>query len=225
MPMVDSKTETLRNFVRHHRTQPRSIKLDADGAETWQAVLVKVEQLINSVAVEVNGVMNDLTLTQQGQLERLAKIGPRVCNNFSNIGIVLNQADQAKARLEKVLYGPPTQAPGGNEIVEFLKQQEIRSMIGKGNANAEFLKAVERDDVETTVALLAWPGGSPITDDIKGGAEKSYATRTNPGALEKLKFVEYLHEHVSVLAEQISQWLIHLGAAPESVQKAVRAKE
>ena len=225
MPMVDAKTETLRIFIQQHRTQPRLSKLDDDGVERWQAILEKTEHGVLAVATEVNAVMNDLTLTQQGQLQKRAKIGPRVVGNFSNLGVVLNQADQAKARLERVLFDPLTQPATGNEVVKFLKDQELRRTIGKGEAAAEFLKAVERGDVDTCRALLTAPGPSWVSDEILQRGKAAYAENVNHAGWEKLQYVEYLREHLSSLAGQVAQWLLHLGATPESIQAVVKTSK
>lgn len=222
MSMTDAKTQTFITFIRHHREQPRSVGFDADGAERWQAILAKLEQLIQPVATEVNTVMNDLTLTQEGQRQKLMAIGPRVVNNFKNLGVVLSEADKAKARLETVLFAPITTKPTGDAVVTFLREDAIRRTVGKAQAGTELLLATERGDIETMRALLDWPGRPMIAEDIKKRAFDAYAQKTNPTAWEKLRFIEVLRDNLEVLATQTAQWLRHLGATPEAIAQAVK---
>jgi hypothetical protein len=217
-------TATLQTLIRHHREQPIRPGFDDDGKAVWLAILQKLDELVQPVAVEVDAVMKNQQLSDQGKRDMLMGIGPRVVGNFVNMGTVLNQADHAKARLEKVLFSEITKKPSGNEVVTFLREDAIRRTTGKAGAGTAFLKALEADDTESARALLDWPGGSPITEDIKRRGEEAYAQRTNPDAWEKLQYIEFLRENLAALAASVAQWLIGLGASAESVQKSVKAQ-
>ena len=106
-----------------------------------------------------------------------------------------------------------------------MREQEIRNTTGKAQADAEFLKALESDDLETARALLDAPGGSMIADEIRRRGEEAYAKRTNPDGWDKMQYIEFLRENLSVLSQQVAQWLKHLGASVEAIQGVVTPKE
>jgi hypothetical protein len=84
---------------------------------------------------------------------------------------------------------------------------------------------VDAGDTDTTRALLSAPGPAWVSADIRQRGEAAYAQRTNPDAWQKLQYVEFLRENLAALAAPVAQWLIHLGASAESVQKATKAKD
>jgi hypothetical protein len=219
--MTDSKTAALQTFLRHSLEQPQATGLDPEGRDIKLATLTKTAPSVAVVALEVNGILNDLKLSDQGQQTKLMAVGPRVVPMFEHIGIVLSQADQAQARLEVVLFGAITKEPAGNEVVRYLRQAEIRRALGaasKSERNAKYLLAVEVNDFETAQALLNWPGGPMVSPDIQKRAREAFAQRTSPEALAKLHGIEVLREQLTVLATQVAQWLLHLGASPEAIQ-------
>ena len=218
-------TQTLQTLIRHHREQPIKPGFDDDGKAVWLAILQKLDELVRPVAVEVDAVEKNQQLSNQGRQDMLMKIGPRVVGNFVNMGIVLKQADTAKERLEKILFDPITSKPTGDAVVTFLREDAIRRATGKAGAEAKFLKALDTDDLESARALLDWPGGPTVSDAIVKRGRVAYAQRTNPDAWQKLQYVEFLRENLAALAAPVAQWLIHLGASAESVQKATKAKD
>jgi hypothetical protein len=214
-------TASLQTLIRHHREQPIRPGFDEDGKEIWLAILQKLDELVRPVAAEVDRITNDRTLSEEGKKTKLMAVGPRVVGNFVNMGIVLNQADQAKARLEKMLFGPLIEpSTKGNEILNEMRAQELRQMIGQKDASANFLAACDRGDTETTRAILLAPGPAWLTEEVQRRGRASYAQRTNPEGLEKLKFVQFLQENLSALSQQVALWLRSLGASPESIQQA-----
>jgi hypothetical protein len=107
----------------------------------------------------------------------------------------------------------------------FLREQEIRAAFRGADAGmrtGEYLRAAEAGDIETTRAFQDAPGAPWVSAEIKARAEEAYALRTNPDGLRRLKGIEFLREHLSSLAEQTAQWLVRLGAKPETVAKAVK---
>jgi len=118
--------------------------------------------------------------------------------------------------------GPLTARPIGLDPSEsYNREREIRRETGRGAAGAEFLRAVEADDLETARALLLAPGLPWVTSDIRRRGEEAFARRTAPDVWTRLQAVEVLQDNVTVLANQVGQWLIHLGATPDAVQKAL----
>jgi len=219
--MVDAKTETLRTLLRHYLEQPNAVGLDAESRDIWLATLTKTAPSVDVVALEVNATMNDLTLTQQGQMQKLMKVGPHAVPMFANVGIVLSQADQAQTRLRALAFGALTARPKGDATEAFGREREARDFLrtmSHSEKNSAFLKAVDTQDLEVVRAMLTAPGGAMVSDEIRARGEEAYAKRTNPAVLDKLKAVAVLREQLTVLATQVAQWLLHLGASPEAIQ-------
>ncbi len=219
MKQAYSQTQSLKTFLRHFQEQPPR-GLNADGAERVQAIVQRVDERFQPVAADVEKLFNNPRLTDEGKLAEALKIGPSVVGQFQNIANARGQADQAKARLEQFVFGPLTDAPKGNELVQALRDQEIRSSIGKKEAMASFLRAVDTGDLETVRALLLAPGPAWLTDEIIRRGKESFALRTNPEAWERIQYVEVLRDTLRVLAEAIAKWLLALGASPSEVEKA-----
>jgi hypothetical protein len=221
MKVAYSQTATLVNLLRHHREQPPLKGFDEDGAERWQAILQKLDELVRPVATQVEKIFGNAYLTDEGKQEAAMKIGSSTVDSFKNVGIVLNQADTAKTRLETMLFGPLTEPPTkGHEILNEMRAQELRRMIGQKDASANFFAACDRGDTETTRALLNAPGPSWLTEEVQRRGRESYAGRVNPEGLEQLKYVEVLRDNLSTLSQQVALWLRSLGASPESIQQA-----
>jgi hypothetical protein len=222
MKQAYSATMTLKSVLTHHLTQPTLRGLDQDGEERWKAILHKVRDLAGPVIAEVEQIFNDPKLTDQGKEDKLLAVGPRVVGNFKNVGIVLNEAEQAKARLERLVFDPLTTKPAGNEMVVGLREYEIRQDIGKPQAGAAFLDAVDKGHIETARAILDWPGGPVLPKEIRRRGMAAFAQRTQPDIWRKVQFVEALHERLSALGSSIARWLLELGASPDSVQAATK---
>ena len=220
MKQAYSATMTFRSVLTHHLSQPTPRDLDQDGEERWLAILHKVRDLAGPVIAEVEQIVTDPKLTDQGKTDKILAVGPRVVNNFKNVGIVLHEAEQAKARLERLLFDPLTTKPAGNETVVYLREQEIRRAIGKPQAGAAFLDAVDTGQIEVARAILDWPGGPVLTEEIRRRGLAAFAQRTQPDIWRKVQVVEALHERLSALASSIARWLLELGASPESVRAA-----
>ena len=224
MKVAYSSTKTMQQVIAHHLRQPLLRGFDQDGGERWQAIVDKLAQLIEPVAAEVEAIFTDPKLTDEGKQEKALTIGPRVVQNFQNLGTVLTEADRAKARLEAVLFSPLVEPPKGHEVVHEIRAAEIRRAIGKKDAAVNYLRAIDRDDLETVKALTTPPGPAWLTAEVQRRGREAYAQRTNPAGWEQLRYVEFLRDNLSALAEQVAQWLVTLGASPEAIQKATKAK-
>lgn len=217
-------TQTLQTLIRHHRDQPHKPGFDDDGKERWRIAVDKLDEGVQPVAVEETTILSNKQWSDEGKRAKRTELATRVVRNFEWLGQMLQQADDAKRRLETILLAPLTEPPKGNEVVLFLQDQELRQTIGKREAHAAFLKAVELGDTTTTRALLSAPGPAWVSDDIRQRGEAAYAQRTNPDAWQKLQYVEFLRENLAALAAPVAQWLMGLGASAESVQKSVKAQ-
>lgn len=217
-----SATMTFKNVLMHHLSQPILRGLDQDGQERWKAILHTVRDRAVPVISEVEQIFTDSKLTDQGKTDKMLAVGPRVVSQFKNVGNVLNEAEQATARLEGLLFNPLTAKPAGNEMVIGLREYEIRQAIGKPQAGAAFLDAVDKGHTETARAILDWPGGPVLTEEIRRRGMTSFAQRTQPDLWRNVQFVDALHERLSAFALSIAGWLLELGASPDSVQAATR---
>ena len=106
-------------------------------------------------------------------------------------------------------------------MVTIMREQELRRTIPKHEANAVYLRALERDDLETARAILDAPGAPWVSDEVRRRGEDAYAERTNPKAWETVQSLEYLHAHLDSLAGQTRTWFVALGASKESIQKTI----
>lgn len=222
MKQAYSATMTFKNVLMHHLAQPTLRGVNQDGQERWLAMLHTVRDRAVPVIADVEQIFTDPKLTDQGKTDKMLAVGPQVVSQFKNVGNVLHEAEQAKARLEGLLFDPLTAKPAGNEMVIGLREYEIRQAIGKPQAGAAFLDAVDKGHTETARAILDWPGGSHIPEEMLKRGREAFALKTNPDLWRKVQFVEALHEQLSALASSIARWLLELGAAPESVQAATR---
>ena len=222
MNQAYSATMTLKNVLMHYLTRPTLRGLDQDGEERWQAILQKIRDLAEPVIAEVEQIASDPKLTEQGKTEKLLAVGPRVVSQFKNLGIVLNEAEQAKARLEQLVFDPLTKKPDGSEVVTYLREREIRRSMSKPQAGAALLDAVDKGHTETARAILDWPGGSHIPEEMLKRGREAFALKTNPDLWRKVQFVDALLEQLSALASSSARWLLALGASPDSVQAATR---
>jgi hypothetical protein len=216
--LTDPQTATLEVYLRHLQEQPRSVGLDPDTSATLQAIVGKMRETVRPVAVEVDAILNDPKLSDQGKQTAQMAVGPRVVGNFANLGRVLRENDAAITRGEKLLFGPITQAPPGNEVVTFLREDAIRRTTGKARANAEFQRALNDDDLETARALLNAPGPKWLSPDKEREGKASYAQRTDPEGWQRLQALDELRKNLSTIARQVAAWLVHLGASPARVQ-------
>src|SRR5262249_14211925 len=139
--------------------------LSDDGQERLQAILANFTGRFTPVRVKVEAVYTNPRLTDEGKLADLLKIGPAEVDNFAHLGVVQDQANEAIARLDAILYAALTEQPKGRDpVVGQLRDQEIRSSIGKKDAAANYLRAIDTDDLETVRALANAPGPSWLTE-------------------------------------------------------------
>jgi hypothetical protein len=221
-------TATLQTLIRHHQEQPIQRGFDDDGLERRNIALKKLQEGVSAVAAEEDAILKDRTLSDEGKGRKRATLAGRVVGNFAWLGQMLVQADQAKMRLQEVLYGPITEQSKRDAVVQQLRDQEVRQDVRGldiNQRNAHFLTALESDQLEVVRAMLDAPTGPMISPDVLERGKTAYATRTAPETFEQLGFVEHLREHLGALSESTAQWLRHLGASPEAIQKAVKAKD
>jgi len=212
---------SLLTRIRHDRTEPLKPGFDADGGERYQMALARLEQQVSAVQLEESAILKDRLLTDEGQRKKLTALAGGIVVSFDWLGQMLSQADAAASRLSHVLFSPIMATPKGDAVVQYLRDQEIRHSLGAASVsewNAAYLLALERGDLETARALETAPGPARVSPDMRRRGEEAYGRRTNPAAWEQLQAVEHLTEHLSSLAGQTAQWLVGLGASPESVQ-------
>ena len=222
MKQAYSATMTFKSVLTHYLTLPTPRDLDQDGKERWLAMLHAVRDLAGPIIAEVEQIVSDPKLTDQEKTDKLLAVGPRVGSQFKNVGIALNEAYQATARLERLLLDLLTAKPAGNELVTFLREQEIRQAIGKKRAGAAFFDALGKGDTETVRAILDWPGGPVFPEEIRRRGMALFSERTQPDIWPKVQFVDALRLRLTALASDVARWLFELGASPESVQAATR---
>ena len=189
------------------------------------ASLTKTDGLVDEIGLAEDKIRNDKKLSDSGKQEQVKGLAVQSVPKFAPLGRVNGDARAAYAQLTNILIGPITAIPKGvNEVVDFLKLQEDRKGIGKAAAPLAYLKSLETDNLETARALVSAPGGSWIPADIRARGEEEFARRTNPTVFEQRRSIEYLRDHLLALAELLRQWLVGLGANPETVAKTLGLK-
>jgi hypothetical protein len=119
------------------------------------------------------------------------------------------------------MLDPITAKPNGDPMIVFLREQELRNRIPKGEATKAYLNALGADDLDTVRAILDAPGKPWITEEIKHRGEEDYAKRTNPVAFAQRESLDYFQDHLHSLIEHVRIWFLALGASPEAVHTAL----
>ena len=209
-------------------TQPTSRRLDTPGANVAVATLVTLKDVVATVRTQEARIGADRNLSDKGKVDTRVAVAVPVIKQVAFVQKAFTDAQNAEARLRHLLLDPITQRPAGDPVVIFLREKEIRDSIRSLDVNqstAFFLRALEKDDLETTRALLDSPGPALVAADIRARGEESYARRTNRAAFEKQQALTYLIEYLQSLVVHCAQWLVSLDASAEDVAKALRPME
>lgn len=219
---LDSATASLQMRLQQEPSQPARPLFTSEHLTAWFKYCDDVLKKVDPVAVKIASIRNDKSLSLQGQQAQYAALAPQVLKDVAPIVTKpLQDVKAAMARLTAVMFDPITAKPKGDAMVVFLREQEVRARIPKGEAEKEFLTALAAGDLETSRALLDSPGRSLISDEIKRRGEEAYAQRTNPSAFAQRASLSYFKDHLQSVVEQVRNWLLALGASPEAVQAAL----
>src|SRR5215208_4122725 len=98
------------------------------GSDVQEKLLGALTGLLRSVDEMANNeslIAVDPRLTFEGRAERLATVAQAQVAKLSWLGTLLTEAEAAQDRLEKLLF-TKGERPKGNEVLQFLREQEIR---------------------------------------------------------------------------------------------------
>lgn len=220
---IDSATASLQMRLQQEPLQPARPRFTNENLKAYLELCAAVLDKVNKYAGKIHEIKRDKSRTVQGQGEQLAALAPAVLKDVGPlVAKPLQQVTGAINRLTNVMLAPLTDTPKGEDpVLTFLRSQEIRRSISKGEANQEYLKALGADDLETARAILDAPGASWITDEMKRRGEEEFAKRTNPAAWAQLQSLDYFKDHLQSLVEQVRNWFLALGATPEAVDVAL----
>jgi hypothetical protein len=220
---VDSSTASIQMRLRQEPLQPARPLFANENFKAYLQLCNAVLGKVDKYAIKIDSIRNDKSRTLQGQqAQYAAALAPQVLKEVGPVVIApLDDVNAAMQRLRRLMFDPIMNRPKGDPMVTFLREQELRSRIPKGEANKEYLAALGADDLETARAILDASGRPLITDEIKRRGEEDYAKRTNPAAWAQLQSLDYFKDHLKSLVEQVRIWVLALGATPESVQSVL----
>jgi len=192
---------------------------------TFLAELVrKADGKAETIQQEEQRILANRDMSDLGKAKALAEMAERALADFGFLGVVLSRTEQEIADLERRLYAPffaPKDENPTMRLIRELRAGEIRSAHEGGNHAALFIQALERDDLETTLAFLTAPGGRWVNDDVIQRGKLAYAKRTNETGYAKGQSLARLREHLTGIAVFIAKWLTGLGANPDKVHQTL----
>lgn len=182
--------------------------------ETQLDTLRKVNEILQMHAEQENSISVDRRLSEKGQEEKVIELAKSTLAKLKFLSEREIEADMAYTRLEAVIFTIP-KAPEGNEVVQFLREQEIRSFL-RGFTPAErmlrYIQAVERDDKDMIRAFRLAPGESLIPNDIRERVDRERHEQTNPSGVTKLSSLDVMRQQLHELNDSLVQWLRGYGA-------------
>ncbi|NOS83156.1 MAG: hypothetical protein HOP32_16400 [Nitrospira sp.] len=205
--------------------QPAPKSASDEALNALLATVTKSVGLVDEIGVGEDKTRENTKLSDAGKQEQLKQHSEKSLPELEFVGRKVNDARALYARLTALTLDPITAIPKGvNDVVDAQRAQWIWQSVGESDAPATWLKALETDDLETARALLSVPGRPWIPADIRARGEEEFARRTNPTVFEQRRSVEYLRDQLLALAELLRQWLVGLGANPETVAKTLGLK-
>lgn len=219
MMNLDSSTASLIMRLRQEPGQPARPRFATEYLQAWFEVCDVELGKVLKIAVKIDAIRNDKSLSLQGQQAQYAVLAPQAIKEVASPVLKpLNEVKGAIARLTALMLDPITAVPKGSDpTITFLREQELRREIPKSEAPKAYLNALASDDLETARALLNAPGAPRLSEDIKRRGQEEFAKRTNPTAFAQRASLDYYQDHLQSLVEQLRNWLLALGATPEMV--------
>lgn len=186
--------------------------------------LTNLEKLVQDFSGTQAAIQQDPRYTGEGKAQQHATAAQQFTASLAWLWDLPNVLEEASHRLKNLLTTKP-KPPVGNDILAFLREQEIRSAYrGKkqSDIDAAYGQAIARGDEETVRALVLAPGGSLVTPAIQEETERLQAKVTNPAAFQALAELTEIRGLAEELVKQFDAWLRGLGANPQDSASVVR---
>jgi hypothetical protein len=199
---------------------------DPDIREGYVGTLRKTADVLESHAVQESAIAVDTNLSQKGQEARLTELTKDTLKKLRFLPERATEADAAYARLEAILFAVPDAPKGSNEVVQFLRESEIRSWL-RSLSPAErmktYLLAVQHDDVEMVRAVRLAPGGPLIPEDIRGRGDRERIETAKPKEFSRLQSLSGLRDQLHGLSNHLQRWLGGYGVNVEFPTPSIRS--
>ena len=213
IPAVRSFLTTAMGQAADPRLSTEHLALILDAAK-------RTDDKVEELQIAEQGILRDRTTSDEGKKNALAVLAEQRVQGFAFLPRMVEQASTSMQDYNAQLYGalnaPPKESETGRLIRE-LRASEIRGLHEGDNTDTAFLLALEKDDLETVLALTSAPGGSLVSAEILARGKVAYAQRTNKVLYARWESVERLRDQLQGIANFIARMLLCLGAKTESV--------
>lgn len=182
--------------------------------------LVAILDTVESFEKREKTIVANRALSDEGKRQQLTNMGTEALKQFPGLLSSMRNLKDSIGQLKRKMFTIELQK--GNEVVAFLRQQEIRSGYLEANANERdtaFLLASERLDDESMVAFIDAPGEPMVSDETKGRAFEARAKKLFPEDFKVYSQQLMLQEVLAMILGSIAKWIAGLGVPPETIDQ------
>ena len=210
----------VRSFLANALTQATDRRLTQDDMAIVLDAIRRTDDKVEELQLAEQTILRDRATSDEGKAAALAALGEKSVEKFRSLGKQIEQADASLREYEDQLYGAlrvPATESDAMRLIRELRASEIRGSVAGDTHDTTFLLALEKDDLETVLALLDAPGGSLVSAEVLERGKATYAKRMNAALSARLQSVEYRRERLQGIANFVAQMLRRMGAKPETV--------
>ena len=190
---------------------------------------VRVQETVKVTRAKADAIQRDRSLSEEGKQKANATMANDHIDNYAFIGGQRTKNAECIRNLHATNYAAVLDVPQDSDptkaLIRELRAGEIRSLHRNAeNRDSVFLAAVEQGHLEVAHALLAAPGGSWVSPDIRQRGAELYAARNTPKEYAALQDALTVREHLDMLAEVTRSAFTALGADPEKIAKVLKVR-
>ena len=215
-----SLTASVRSFLANALTQATDRRLTQDDMAIVLDAIRRADDKVEELQLAEQTILRDRATSDEGKSAALSVLAEKSVEKFRSLGRQIEQADASLREYEEQLYGAlrvPAKESDAMRLIRELRASEIRGSVAGDTHDTTFLLALEKDDLETVLALQTAPGGSLVSAEVVERGKAIYAKRMNATLYAKWQSVEYRRERLQGIANFVAQMLRRLGAKPETV--------
>lgn len=196
---------------------------DDELRENYTFILRKTAEILEAHATQEAAIAVDRYLSEAGQIARIREVAAATLKKLSPL-LLQGAEDAARAytRLQAVLSAIPDAPKDFSDVVQFLREQEIRMWL-RGLSPSErmtkYALAVEQDKVETVRAFKLAPGEPLIDLEIVERFDRQRLEATKPRDLVRLDSLAMMRDQLKEVADHLFLWLSGYGATWASKDK------
>lgn len=201
---------------------------DPDVREAQVARLRKVADVLEQHAVQENAISVNANLSQKGQEAALAQLAQATRQKLGFLPKSAVEADATYGRAEALVLAAPDAPKGVNEIVQYLRESEIRAYLrslSPAERMAKYLVAVQQDQAELIRAFRLAPGEPLIPDDLRERATRERIEATKPKQFGQLQSLDVVRSQLHELSDTLVNWLRGYGAEIKFPTPAMKAAQ